>query len=86
MKRLSIDKDDEELVDKLVDALPQGDWSTYLMILKSNSREYDKLTLGSLIEKLEGHELKLHKMAKMKSLNVQQDVDLYYKGSGSSNT
>ncbi|XP_021991579.1 uncharacterized protein LOC110888357 [Helianthus annuus] len=41
MRRLRIEKDKEELVHKLADALPQGgDWSTYLMILK-NIREYE---------------------------------------------
>ncbi|MFS7911336.1 hypothetical protein Hanom_Chr02g00116911 [Helianthus anomalus] len=42
MSMLSITKDREEWVDKLVDALPQKEWGTYLMILK-NTGVYDGL-------------------------------------------
>ncbi|KAJ0670411.1 hypothetical protein HanOQP8_Chr13g0473891 [Helianthus annuus] len=32
MKRLSIEKNNEELIEKLVDALPYETWGTYLMM------------------------------------------------------
>ena len=51
-------KTNEELVDRLGDSLPEGEWSTYLTILK-NGLDYDALTLPRFIEKLEGHELEL---------------------------
>ena len=80
MKRAGITKTNEELVDRLGDSLPEGDWSTYLTILK-NGLDYDTLTLPRFIEKLEGHELELQKMAKNKGSKTQQDVNLYFKGS-----
>ncbi|KAJ0804567.1 hypothetical protein HanPI659440_Chr02g0039521 [Helianthus annuus] len=48
---LSINKDREEWVDKLADALPQKEWGTYLMILK-NTGEYDGLTFLSSSKRL----------------------------------
>ncbi|KAF5796485.1 hypothetical protein HanXRQr2_Chr08g0352031 [Helianthus annuus] len=79
MKRLNIDKTDEEWVDKLADALPQEEWGTFLLVLKNNL-EYVGFNLSTFIERLEAQELELRKMWKMKSSNVQQDVQLYYKG------
>ncbi|KAJ0948206.1 hypothetical protein HanRHA438_Chr01g0024551 [Helianthus annuus] len=80
MKRLSINKTDEEWVDKLADALPYDEWGTYLLVLKNNL-EYVGFNLSSFIEKIEAHELALTKIRTMNSSNVQQDVSLYYKGS-----
>ncbi|XP_021979078.1 myb-like protein V [Helianthus annuus] len=80
MKRLAITKTNEEWTDKLADALPYDEWGTYLMMLKNNS-DFVNLNLSSFIEKIEAHELELIKIKKMNSVNVQQDVSLYYKGS-----
>ncbi|XP_022041192.1 uncharacterized protein LOC110943766 [Helianthus annuus] len=82
MKRLSIDKTNEELVDKLANALPQEVWGTFLLVLKNNL-EYVGFNLSMFVERIEAQELEMRKMSKMKSANVQQDVQLYYKGSSS---
>ena len=82
MKRLSMDKTDEEWVDKLDDALPHEEWGTFFLVLKNNL-EYVGFNLSTFIERIEAHELELRKMRKMKSANVQQDVQLYYKGNSS---
>ncbi|KAM0036511.1 putative transcription factor interactor and regulator CCHC(Zn) family [Helianthus debilis subsp. tardiflorus] len=80
MSMLSIEKDREEWVDKLADALPQKEWGTYLMILK-NTGVYDGLTISQFIEKIESQDLEQQKIARMNSLSGQQDVKMYYKGS-----
>ncbi|KAJ0884606.1 putative transcription factor interactor and regulator CCHC(Zn) family [Helianthus annuus] len=80
MSLLDINKDQEEWVDKLADALPQKEWGTYLMILK-NTGEYDKLTISKFIEKIEGQDLEQQKIARMNSPSGQQDIKMYYKGS-----
>ena len=69
MKRMGIVKTNEVLVDKKEDSLPEGEWTTYLMILK-NGAEYDSLSLSRFIEKLEGHELEMQKTAKSKKSNL----------------
>ncbi|XP_021995576.1 uncharacterized protein LOC110892734 [Helianthus annuus] len=76
LKRFGIEKDREEIIGKLVDAVPnENDWSTYIMILK-NSSEFDKMSLQTLIQKLECHELEIQKQNKMNNSNFQQDVNL----------
>ena len=67
-------------MEKLVDALPQDVWGTYLMILKNNG-EFANLSLSKFIEKLEVQEMEQRKMEKMKNSNGEQDIGLYYKGS-----
>ena len=81
MKRLNIQKQDYEYIDKLVDALP-SEWETYIMIQQSNPIQYARLTLASFIEKLEAQELDIRKKQKMKLSTVgqSQDVGLYYRG------
>ncbi|KAF5813672.1 hypothetical protein HanXRQr2_Chr03g0101521 [Helianthus annuus] len=79
MSRLDITKDREEWVEKLADALPQKEWSTYLMILK-NTGEYDRLTIAQFIEKLEGQDLEQQKIARMNNSSGQQDIKIYFKG------
>ncbi|KAJ0434789.1 hypothetical protein HanIR_Chr17g0885761 [Helianthus annuus] len=37
IRRLKMTKTNEELKDKLANALPYDEWSTYLMMLKNNS-------------------------------------------------
>ncbi|KAJ0615427.1 hypothetical protein HanIR_Chr02g0073981 [Helianthus annuus] len=59
LKTFGIEKDREEIIEKLVDAVPnENDWFTYIMILK-NSSEFDKMSLQTLIQKLECHELEI---------------------------
>ncbi|KAF5804708.1 putative transcription factor interactor and regulator CCHC(Zn) family [Helianthus annuus] len=80
MSLLSINKEREEWVDKLADALPQKEWGTYLMILK-NTGEYDGLTISEFIEKIEGQYLEQQKITRMSNPSAQQDVKMYFKGS-----
>ena len=86
MKRLNIQKQDYEYIDKLADALP-SEWETYIMIQQSNPIQYARLTLASFIEKLEAQELDIRKKQKMKLFTVgqSQDVGLYYRGQVSGN-
>ncbi|KAJ0540875.1 putative transcription factor interactor and regulator CCHC(Zn) family [Helianthus annuus] len=79
MSLLDINKEREEWVDKLADALPQKEWGTFLMILK-NTGEYDGLTISQFIEKIEGQDLEQQKIARMSNPNSQQDVKMYFKG------
>ncbi|KAJ0846926.1 hypothetical protein HanRHA438_Chr15g0730411 [Helianthus annuus] len=51
MRRVSITKDNEELIEKLADALPHETWGTYLMMLR-NKKGFNNLTLSKFIEKL----------------------------------
>ncbi|KAJ0521003.1 hypothetical protein HanIR_Chr10g0465811 [Helianthus annuus] len=80
MRRLNIEKTNEEWIDKLCDALPYEEWGTYLMMLK-NSSDFVNYSLSVFIEKIEAHELELVKIKKMNSANMPQDVSLYYKNS-----
>ncbi|KAJ0851038.1 putative transcription factor interactor and regulator CCHC(Zn) family [Helianthus annuus] len=80
MSLLDINKEREEWVDKLADALPQKELGTFLMILK-NSGEYDGLTISQFIEKIEGQDLEQQKIARMNNPSGQQDIKMYYKGS-----
>ena len=82
MRRLKIEKTNEEWIDKLCDALPYDEWGTYLMMLK-NSSDFVNYNLSVFIEKIEAHELELLKIKKMSLTSMQQDVSLYYKGSPS---
>ncbi|KAJ0555595.1 hypothetical protein HanIR_Chr07g0303911 [Helianthus annuus] len=81
MKRMGIRKDGSELIDNLIDSSPENEWVTYMLILQSNPIKYARLNLARLIEMLEAHELELRKKTKMKSVNIPQDIGLYYKGS-----
>ncbi|KAJ0448995.1 putative transcription factor interactor and regulator CCHC(Zn) family [Helianthus annuus] len=79
LERFDIRKNREELVDKLVEALPhEDDWKTYVIVLK-NDINFDTMSLDQLIEKIEGHDLLIQKQNKMSSSNYQQNVGLYYR-------
>ncbi|KAJ0828286.1 putative transcription factor interactor and regulator CCHC(Zn) family [Helianthus annuus] len=80
MSFLGIEKSQDELVDKLADALPQRECGTFLMILK-NTGEYDGLTISQFIEKIESQDLEQQKIARMNNPSNQQDVKMYYNGS-----
>ncbi|KAJ0783559.1 hypothetical protein HanLR1_Chr01g0021711 [Helianthus annuus] len=57
LRKFDIEKDREELVDKLIDAKPnESDWSTYVLNIK-NSREYETMSLNMMIQKLKSYEL-----------------------------
>ncbi|KAJ0827056.1 putative transcription factor interactor and regulator CCHC(Zn) family [Helianthus annuus] len=78
MKRLSIDKSNEELIEKLADALPYESWGTYLMMLR-NKKGFSNLTLSKFIEKIEAQEMEQRKVIRMKDFDGEQDIGLYYK-------
>ncbi|KAM0070815.1 hypothetical protein Hdeb2414_s0001g00017641 [Helianthus debilis subsp. tardiflorus] len=78
MKRVSINKDNEELIEKLADALPHETWGTYLMMLR-NKKGFSTLTLSKFIEKLEAQEMEQRKIVRMKDFDGEQDIGLYYK-------
>ncbi|KAF5791943.1 putative transcription factor interactor and regulator CCHC(Zn) family [Helianthus annuus] len=81
LERFKIDKTREELIDKVIEALPRVDqWQTFVFILK-NDASYDEISLDSLFEKIESHDLELQKQSKMTGSSHQQNVGLYYKGS-----
>ncbi|KAJ0523496.1 hypothetical protein HanIR_Chr10g0494481 [Helianthus annuus] len=80
LERFEIVKTIEEIIDKIIEALPRADqWQTFVFILK-NDVLYDTISLNALIEKIETHELELQKQSKMSSSSHQQNVGLYYKG------
>ncbi|KAJ0468297.1 putative transcription factor interactor and regulator CCHC(Zn) family [Helianthus annuus] len=85
MKRVSITKDNEELIEKLADALPHETWGTYLMMLR-NKKDFGNLTLSKFIEKLEAQEMEQRKISRMKDFDREQDIGLYYKGGISDKT
>ena len=60
MRKHDIKKTDEEQIDKLADALPEKEWSTYVMKLK-NSPGWMHYKLSSFIDKIEEHEDELRK-------------------------
>ncbi|KAF5771783.1 putative transcription factor interactor and regulator CCHC(Zn) family [Helianthus annuus] len=78
IKRVSINKDNEELIEKLADALPHETWGTYLMMLR-NKKAFNNLTLSKFIEKLEAQEMEQIKISRMKVFDGEQDISLYYK-------
>ncbi|KAJ0726053.1 putative transcription factor interactor and regulator CCHC(Zn) family [Helianthus annuus] len=78
MKRLSIEKSNEELIDKLADALPYDSWGTYLMMLR-NKKGFSNLTLSKFIENIEAQEMEQRKVIRMKDFDGEQDIGLYYK-------
>ncbi|KAJ0927090.1 hypothetical protein HanRHA438_Chr04g0178741 [Helianthus annuus] len=78
MKRASINKDNEELIEKLADALPHETWGTYLMMLR-NKKGFKNLTLIKFIEKIEAQEMEQRKISRMKDFDGEQDIGLYYK-------
>ncbi|KAM0021496.1 putative transcription factor interactor and regulator CCHC(Zn) family [Helianthus debilis subsp. tardiflorus] len=78
MKRLSIEKTNDELIEKLADALPYETWGTYLMMLR-NKKGFSNLTLSKFIEKIEAQEMEQRKVIRMKDFDGEQDIGLYYK-------
>ncbi|KAJ0569261.1 putative transcription factor interactor and regulator CCHC(Zn) family [Helianthus annuus] len=78
MKRASITKENEELIEKLADALPHETWGTYLMMLR-NKKGFNNLTLSKFIEKIEAQEMEQIKISRMKVFDGEQDIGLYYK-------
>ncbi|XP_022013998.1 protein SDA1 homolog [Helianthus annuus] len=78
MKRLSIQKSNEELIEKLADALPYESWGTYLLMLR-NKKGFNSLTLSKFIEKIEAYEMEQRKVIRMRDFDGEQDVGLYYK-------
>ncbi|KAJ0827365.1 putative transcription factor interactor and regulator CCHC(Zn) family [Helianthus annuus] len=78
MKRLSIEKSNEELIEKLADALPYESWGTYFMMLR-NKKGFSNLTLSKFIEKIEAQEMEQRKVIRMKDFDGEQDIGLYYK-------
>ncbi|MFS7988090.1 hypothetical protein Hanom_Chr11g01030491 [Helianthus anomalus] len=78
MRRVSINKDNEELIEKLADALPHETWGTYLMMLR-NKKGFSNLTLRKFIEKIEAQEMAQRKISRMKDFDGEQDIGLYYK-------
>ncbi|KAJ0763877.1 putative transcription factor interactor and regulator CCHC(Zn) family [Helianthus annuus] len=79
MGRLDIQKDDDEWVDKLAEALPQQKWGTYLMIVKL-MRKTESMNLAQFIQKIEEQKLDIQKTAIMTNSNAKQEVSLYYRG------
>ncbi|KAF5767614.1 putative transcription factor interactor and regulator CCHC(Zn) family [Helianthus annuus] len=78
MKRACIIKENEELIEKLADALPHETWGTYLMMLR-NKKGFNNLTLSKFIEKIEAQEMEQIKISRMKVFDGEQDISLYYK-------
>ncbi|KAJ0533614.1 putative transcription factor interactor and regulator CCHC(Zn) family [Helianthus annuus] len=78
MSRLNINKDKDELIEKLADALPHDEWGTYLMMLK-NKPGFNELTLSEFIKQLEAQEMEQRKIARMTNYDGEQDFGLYYK-------
>ncbi|KAJ0453377.1 putative transcription factor interactor and regulator CCHC(Zn) family [Helianthus annuus] len=71
----------EELVDKLFDALPnEQDWQYFALMLKNTIKPAD-LKVDLLIERPESHELEIKKSNKVNNTSYQQNVELYYRGS-----
>ncbi|KAM0006739.1 hypothetical protein Hdeb2414_s0164g00819671 [Helianthus debilis subsp. tardiflorus] len=81
LERFGINKDREEIVDKLIEALSHvEDWKKFVIVLK-NDAKFDEITLDGLIENLESHDLEFQKQNKMTSSSYQQNDDLYYRRS-----
>ncbi|MFS7945163.1 putative transcription factor interactor and regulator CCHC(Zn) family [Helianthus anomalus] len=78
MRKVSINKDNEELIEKLADALPHETWGTHLMMLR-NKKGFSNLTLSKFIEKIEAQEMEQIKISRMKVFDGEQDISLYYK-------
>ncbi|KAF5780762.1 putative transcription factor interactor and regulator CCHC(Zn) family [Helianthus annuus] len=85
MNRLGINKDKDELIEKLAYALPHDFWGTYLMMLK-NKTDFHKITLSEFIKHLEAQEMEQRKIARMKNYDGEQDIGLYFKGGVSDKT
>ncbi|KAJ0619721.1 hypothetical protein HanHA89_Chr02g0074461 [Helianthus annuus] len=86
MTKLGVKKTTDELIEKLADALPYETWGTYLMMLKSNKAEYNKMKLGDFIKHLEAQEMEQRKIARMKNYDGEQDISLYYKHGATDST
>ncbi|KAJ0576933.1 hypothetical protein HanIR_Chr05g0230101 [Helianthus annuus] len=81
LDRFGIVKTREEIIDKIIEALPRADqWKMFVFILK-NDVLFETITLDVLIEKIESHELELQKQSKLSNSSHHQNVGLYYKGS-----
>ncbi|KAJ0771101.1 hypothetical protein HanPI659440_Chr07g0265181 [Helianthus annuus] len=79
--RYGIKKDEDEMVDKMFEALTnEQDWQYFGLVLK-NTKPMAEMTLNWLIERLEGNELEIKKVKKVNNTQYQQNVDLYYRGS-----
>ncbi|KAM0049922.1 putative transcription factor interactor and regulator CCHC(Zn) family [Helianthus debilis subsp. tardiflorus] len=79
LARYEISYPEEEMVDKLFDALPNDqDWQYFALMLK-NTIKLGDLKIDLLIERLESHELEI-KRTKVNSPTYQQNVELYYRG------
>ncbi|KAJ0886414.1 putative transcription factor interactor and regulator CCHC(Zn) family [Helianthus annuus] len=80
LSKLGVKKDTDELIEKLADAPPHETWGTFLMMLRSNRKDYKNMTLGDFIKHLEAQEMEQRKIARMKNYDGEQDISLYYKG------
>ncbi|KAJ0826973.1 putative transcription factor interactor and regulator CCHC(Zn) family [Helianthus annuus] len=79
LTRHGINYDEDLMVDKLFNSLPNDqEWQYFALMLK-NTIKPDDLKIDLLIERLESHELEL-KRSKVNSPAYQQNVELYYRG------
>ncbi|KAJ0752184.1 putative transcription factor interactor and regulator CCHC(Zn) family [Helianthus annuus] len=79
LARNGISYSQEELVDKFFNSLHDDmDWQYYALMLKNTIKPPEELTVDSLIERLESHELELKKTHKVNHSSYQQNLDLYY--------
>ncbi|KAM0056771.1 putative transcription factor interactor and regulator CCHC(Zn) family [Helianthus debilis subsp. tardiflorus] len=68
----------EELVDKLFYSLLEEMYWQYFALMLKNTIKSEDLTVDSLIERLESHELEIKKSHKVNHSSYQQNLDLYY--------
>ncbi|XP_021971586.1 uncharacterized protein LOC110866751 [Helianthus annuus] len=79
LARYEISYPEEEMVNKLFDALPNDqEWQYFALMLK-NTIKPDDLKVDLLIERHESHVLEI-KRSKVNSPAYQQNVELYYRG------
>ncbi|KAJ0836751.1 putative transcription factor interactor and regulator CCHC(Zn) family [Helianthus annuus] len=78
LTRHGISYDEDLMVDKLFDSLPNDqEWQYFALMLK-NTIKPEELKIDVLIERLESHELEL-KRSKFNNPSYQQNVELYYR-------
>ncbi|KAJ0714031.1 putative transcription factor interactor and regulator CCHC(Zn) family [Helianthus annuus] len=78
LTRHGISYDEDLMVDKLLDSLPNDqEWQYFALMLK-NTIKPEELKIDLLIERLESHELEL-KRSKVNIPSHQQNVELYYR-------
>ncbi|KAJ0446513.1 putative transcription factor interactor and regulator CCHC(Zn) family [Helianthus annuus] len=78
LTRHGISYDEDLMVDKLFDSLPNDqEWQYFALMLK-NTIKPEELKIDLLIERLESHELEL-KRSKVNIPSHQQNVELYYR-------